>query len=125
MNENDDMAAQLAEAGRLIDAVWHNLRVAADIGLSTDPPHPAYRTERGFAMWTDIPTTDGNFTVQESSAVMTNEGYGPWVWVGLGSERAHLNVEQATTVRDALNGFIRTAEQDQARYPRTDTEDER
>ena len=71
---------------------------------------PDYYTERGFAMFTDIPTREGNFTVQESSAAYIAGETGPWVWVGIGDERAHLSVEEAARVRDGLTEFIRRAD---------------
>ncbi len=47
-----------------------------------------------------------NFTVQESSLATER-----CVWIGYGDKRAHLNVEEATLVRDALNEFIQLADQ--------------
>lgn len=71
---------------------------------------PDYYTQRGFAMFTDITTPDGNFTVQESSAAYIAGETGPWVWVGLDGHRAHLNVEEAARVRDSLSEFIQSAD---------------
>ena len=62
---------------------------------------PERSTQRGFAMYADIETRDGSFTVQESSIATQH-----MVWVGLGGERGHLTVEQARIVRDALTEFI-------------------
>jgi hypothetical protein len=66
---------------------------------------PDYFTERGFAVYADIPTPEGSFTVQESSLATEHQ-----VWIGLGVTRAGLNKEQATRVRDALNEFIGATE---------------
>lgn len=62
---------------------------------------PDYYTARNFAMYADIPTEDGNFTVQQSSLATEHR-----VWIGLEGDRGHLNVEEAERVRDALNEFI-------------------
>lgn len=71
---------------------------------------PDYFTQRGFAMYCDVPTREGNFTVQESSAAYIVGESGPWVWIGLGDERAHLTVEEAARVRDSLSEFIQSAD---------------
>lgn len=66
---------------------------------------PQYFTSRGFAMYTEF-EVEGvdethNFSVQESSLATEHK-----VWVGYGPERAHLSVEEARLVRNALTEFI-------------------
>jgi hypothetical protein len=64
-------------------------------------------TERGFAIYKEIPTSyGGNIRIQESSNVI------PSVWlfieesVHCKSFDQHLNVAQAKELRDALNEFL-------------------
>lgn len=49
------------------------------------------------------------FSVQRSSIATEHK-----VWIGVESDRAHLNVDEATRVRDALNAFIAEAEREGA-----------
>lgn len=74
----------------------------------TPPDLPgASVTDRGFTTYTQITDTYGHkVTVRKSSAVFEDA-----VWVFCsnpdgGDESAHLNAEQATIVRDALNAFL-------------------
>lgn len=62
---------------------------------------PDYVTQRGFAMYADIPTVVGNFTVQQSSLATERK-----VWVGLRDTRAHLSVDEARRVQQALTEFL-------------------
>lgn len=68
---------------------------------------PQSYTPRGFAMYTEFEYQDyesqpiTTFTVQESSLATERK-----VWVGAGSERAHLNEAEARSVRDALHEFL-------------------
>lgn len=62
-------------------------------------------TERGFVIYDEFTDTYGNgVRVQESSSAEE-----PRVWLftdGAGTGTPHLNIEQATRVRDALDAFI-------------------
>jgi len=66
-------------------------------------------TERGFAVYDQFTDTHGSeITVQESSAATCAK-----VWIFCDGElgpAAHLNVEQAKRVRDALDAFITEAD---------------
>lgn len=68
---------------------------------------PQSYTARGFAMYTEFmfkpyeSQPEQEFTVQESSLASEQK-----VWIGVGSDRAHLNVEEARRVRDALTEFL-------------------
>lgn len=65
------------------------------------------RTARGFAIYLKLPiptrTLSGSsmFSVQESSSAN-----GRMVWIGTDDGRAHLSVDEAIQVRDALIAFI-------------------
>lgn len=74
----------------------------------TPPELPgAGLTDRGFVTYTQITDTYGNnVTVRQSSSAEEDS-----VWVFCGDADGHeltphLNVEQATVVRDALNAFL-------------------
>lgn len=78
--------------------------------VAPDATHSApYRTPRGFSMYADFVYRDyqssdeSNFTVQESSLASEAK-----VWVGVegSSGRAHLGVDEARAVRDALSAFL-------------------
>lgn len=68
---------------------------------------PNSYTARGFAMYESFEHSDyegkavQSFSVQESSLAYPRK-----VWVGAGSNRAHLTEEEARKVRDALNEFL-------------------
>jgi hypothetical protein len=68
---------------------------------------PQSYTPRGFAIYADFTQQDYQgspeqaFTVQESSLATERK-----VWIGSGSERAHLNEAEARRVRDALTEFL-------------------
>lgn len=64
-------------------------------------------TARGFGMYADFQYSDyrgepvRKFTVQESSLATERR-----VWIGADTERAHVTVEEAIIIRDALTEFI-------------------
>ena len=61
-------------------------------------------TPRGFIIYDSFDDRNGNrVRVQESSAATEDCA---WVFVGDQNAAAHLNVEQATWLRDALTVFI-------------------
>lgn len=66
-------------------------------------------TGRGFG-FTEILVADYEgqpprpFTVQQSSLATECK-----VWIGSGDTRAHMNIEEASRVRDALNAFLAAA----------------
>lgn len=68
---------------------------------------PESYTPRGFAMYATFEHADypgdetGIFTVQESSLATEHK-----VWIGRNEHRAHLSVDEARTVRDALTEFL-------------------
>lgn len=81
----------------------------ADPAQSSGPQY----TARGFRIYADLKDYYGaEVTVIESSMAVFEGTDGPWVWIFSEGGRtnndgaAHLSVEQAKVVRDALNVFI-------------------
>lgn len=66
-------------------------------------------TPRGFG-FTEILVSDYEgqsprpFTIQQSSLAAECK-----VWIGVGDERAHMSIDEAKRVRDALNAFLASA----------------
>lgn len=79
----------------------------------SDRVQPVQLTDRGFEIWERFkfrPYEEKNeeeFTVQTSSLATERK-----VWIGVSElYRAHLNVEEAIRVRDALTGFIQASQE--------------
>lgn len=90
------------------DGEWVEVDLAP---ASVVPEEPEWETttQRGFG-FTEIMVADyaGQaevpFTIQQSSLATECK-----VWIGKGDARAHMNVAEATRVRDALNAFLASA----------------
>lgn len=85
----------------------HDAEVRA--GVVAEEPGWEGVTGRGFG-FTEILVADYEgqpprpFTVQQSSLATECK-----VWIGSGDTRAHMNIEEASRVRDALNAFLAAA----------------
>src|SRR5699024_5217845 len=90
-------------------------------------PEPAYVTPRGFTGYADLTDRYGASLRVQGSSLATE----PCVWIFAETGSAHLTVEQARTVRDALTNWLNehTADRppvtDEARDHQTAAEDER
>ncbi|QMU97828.1 hypothetical protein FVO59_11885 [Microbacterium esteraromaticum] len=103
-------AGQVTERRRAMFDRWlaaHDAEVRA--GVVPEEPEWEYMTPRGFG-YTEIKVAnyagqpERTFSIQQSSLATECQ-----VWIGLDDDRAHMSVEQATRVRDALNAFLASA----------------
>lgn len=82
---------------------------SAVAGVVAEEPEWEGATGRGFG-YTEILVADYKgqapraFTVQQSSLATECK-----VWIGSGEHRAHMSIDEATRVRDALNAFLADA----------------
>lgn len=99
---DDDLRAEFDRA-----LAAHDAEVRA--GVVAEEPEWEGVTGRGFG-FTEILVADYEgqpprpFTVQQSSLATECK-----VWIGSGDTRVHMNIEEASRVRDALNAFLAAA----------------